>query len=508
MSEATKQVLLVDDDAEFRAKARGWLAASPEFQVSEAETGAKGVAACKERKIDCAIVNYDNADLDGLKFLDALVGPSGTVTTPVVMLLSKDKKMTVAKVLSSGAMDYLIKADVVEASLERAVRNAAEMKGLDNRLKEQRNIFMAILNGTPGFLMLKNLQHQYQAINPVFCQFVGKKANEIIGKTDADLFPADLAAANMQIEKTVLSGDKPAVETHEYTGVSGKAWLQIARSPLKDAAGNIVGVLCVGEDVSAAKALEAKLHQHTETGAARVGELESALAKAQQALEAREQAAAQQGAALEQATAAASAEAEKFNTALAAAKAEAAAAIGAAELRATDAEAALKPARDLAAAAEARLAGAAERFHHMAQIVPAVLCEVGVDSKLSYLNPAGSALFGHSGADIAAGINLGELFHADERARLAQSIKETMQGKAFGPVDFRMLKKGGTGEFMARISAIAVTQDGKIAGMRFSMIETGDRERLAVAAAALKELAGAAAKAGAIADRLVSGDAS
>ena len=358
MSEATKRVIVVDDDADSRAKFRSWLAASPEFTVTEAESGTKGVAACKGQKFDCAIVNYDNADLDGLKFLDALVGPAGTVTTPVVMLMAKDKKMTIAKVLSSGAMDYLVKADATEAALERAVRNAAEMKGLDNRLKEQRNIFMAILNGTPGFLMLKNLQHQYQAINPVFCQFVGKKANEIIGKTDADLFPPDLAAANIQIEKTVLSGDKPDVETHEYTGASGKAWLQIARSPLKDAAGNIVGVLCVGEDVSAAKALEAKLHQHTETGAARVGELEATLAKAQQAVQERDRASARHAealAVLEQSVATAKAEA-----------ANSAGAVAAIEARASRAEAALKAAQDHSAGIEARLKETAAALRDLA----------------------------------------------------------------------------------------------------------------------------------------------
>ena len=59
----------------------------------------------------------------------------------------------------------------------------------EKTLQEQLNFSKIILSATPDLLALKDRNFVYQAVNPAFCEFLGKTEENIIGKTDFDIFP-------------------------------------------------------------------------------------------------------------------------------------------------------------------------------------------------------------------------------------------------------------------------------------------------------------------------------
>jgi len=57
--------------------------------------------------------------------------------------------------------------------------------------KEQRDLLDSIFKTTPDLFCLKDNELNYRFANPAFCRFLGKPLDEIIGKSDFDLFPRD-----------------------------------------------------------------------------------------------------------------------------------------------------------------------------------------------------------------------------------------------------------------------------------------------------------------------------
>jgi two-component system cell cycle sensor histidine kinase/response regulator CckA len=108
----------------------------------------------------------------------------------------------------------------------------------------------------PDLLVLKDRNSVYQAVNPSFCQFLGRKTEEIIGKTDFNLFPYNEAEMYRRDDVKVMESGRPQIQDEEVTGPEGKKWLQVAKTPVYDNAGAIIGILCLVRDVTERKYIE------------------------------------------------------------------------------------------------------------------------------------------------------------------------------------------------------------------------------------------------------------
>ncbi len=77
-----------------------------------------------------------------------------------------------------------------------AIQDITDVRQTFERLQEQENIWELVINSIPVMFFAKDATRdfRYALCNQAFCEFVGKSAGEIIGKTDAELFnrPADV----------------------------------------------------------------------------------------------------------------------------------------------------------------------------------------------------------------------------------------------------------------------------------------------------------------------------
>ncbi|MDQ1255698.1 MAG: hypothetical protein QG656_291, partial [Candidatus Hydrogenedentes bacterium] len=176
------------------------------------------------------------------------------------VILSQRSRRAVNNVVNCGAADWLFK-DQVSAVLGRVVRYTLERQSPDKRLQEQRMVFKAILTGFPGFLALKNGDGVFQAVNPAFSQFLGKGPEEIVGKTDLDLFPKKEAEVLNKADKKVLQSGVTQTEVHAVTMPDGTHWIEASRSPILDPEGEITGLLWTARDITEFKGMEDSVRQ-------------------------------------------------------------------------------------------------------------------------------------------------------------------------------------------------------------------------------------------------------
>jgi PAS domain S-box-containing protein len=142
------------------------------------------------------------------------------------------------------------------------VRDVSERKRLHEKLVQQLQLVQAILNVTPGFLVLKDRNSIYREVNPAFCRFLGKPRDAIIGKSDGELFPPDEAAAYRAGDVTVMETGVAESQDWLVTASEEKRWLHVTKSAVRDENNTVTGVLCSVEDIMDRKRAEIALREN------------------------------------------------------------------------------------------------------------------------------------------------------------------------------------------------------------------------------------------------------
>ena len=76
---------------------------------------------------------------------------------------------------------------------EGTVQDIVEQKGAELELRRSELLFHSLVENLPQYIFRKDAAGRFTFANNRFCKELGKTRREIIGKTDFDFFPADLA---------------------------------------------------------------------------------------------------------------------------------------------------------------------------------------------------------------------------------------------------------------------------------------------------------------------------
>ena len=111
-------------------------------------------------------------------------------------------------------------------------------------LQYQRNLLKTVIDFAPDMLVLKDLHSVYRAVNPAFCKYLGKSEDEIVGKTDFDLFPLDEAEIYREDDEEVMQTGKPLIKEEYKARAVGKGWYQAVKTPVFGDNGSPIGIIC------------------------------------------------------------------------------------------------------------------------------------------------------------------------------------------------------------------------------------------------------------------------
>jgi diguanylate cyclase (GGDEF)-like protein/PAS domain S-box-containing protein len=120
----------------------------------------------------------------------------------------------------------------------------------------------AITANLPDMIYAKDAESRFQLANKAAANNVGAASiADLLGKTDFDFFPQELAAGFFEDERKVLLSGEPQVSKEEYIPeTSGKIrCILTTKVPLFDAAGQAIGLVGIGRNITKLKAVEAEL---------------------------------------------------------------------------------------------------------------------------------------------------------------------------------------------------------------------------------------------------------
>ena len=138
-----------------------------------------------------------------------------------------------------------------ESFIAQGVDRTAAQR-LREELSEDKSQMQAILDNTPMAIYLRDLDERWLAVNTETARAAGKEPEEMLGKTLADVYPAELVEAVRSAEAEVLASgeardfDNTAVDAR--TGEVHHWWTH--RFPIRDEHGEIVALGGVTADVT------------------------------------------------------------------------------------------------------------------------------------------------------------------------------------------------------------------------------------------------------------------
>ncbi|MEK1865747.1 MAG: PAS domain-containing protein, partial [Ensifer adhaerens] len=114
-----------------------------------------------------------------------------------------------------------------------------------------------IINHVPDYIYAKDVEGRFLIANQVTVADNGLEAmKDIVGKTDFDLHPPQMAKAIADIERRVIETGEPifGIEERAIVSKGRDRWLMTSKVPLRNKSGKIVGIVGVSRDISDRKA--------------------------------------------------------------------------------------------------------------------------------------------------------------------------------------------------------------------------------------------------------------
>jgi len=133
------------------------------------------------------------------------------------------------------------------AALEETERQYFALK---KRLEQIQTFFDPLLANSLDPSTLKDLDGNHLLVNEAYCRLLGKSAQEIIGRSNLDLFPTEQAARFQENDQQVINSAQSQMVVELIDVSEGARWLQIAKNPVFGEEQQCLGVLHSIRDVT------------------------------------------------------------------------------------------------------------------------------------------------------------------------------------------------------------------------------------------------------------------
>lgn len=139
------------------------------------------------------------------------------------------------------------------------LQDITERKLAEETLKNERTLFRTIIDLIPDAVYVKDLQGRKIIANPKEVELVGLGSEqEILNKTDFDLYPSELAFKTNEEDQLVIRSGKPILNYEgSIVDQEGKVHSLLgSKVPLFDSTGKITGIVGVSHDITERKNAE------------------------------------------------------------------------------------------------------------------------------------------------------------------------------------------------------------------------------------------------------------
>ena len=138
-------------------------------------------------------------------------------------------------------------------------RDVTNRQRVGEALAAERNLLNTLIDNLPDNIFIKDSHGRIVMDNSAHRRLLGVTTKEeIMGKTDFDFFPQELAASYYADEQEIIRSDEALINREELTvNPDGEQrWLLTTKVPLRDHQGMITGIVGINRDITERKRAE------------------------------------------------------------------------------------------------------------------------------------------------------------------------------------------------------------------------------------------------------------
>jgi PAS domain S-box-containing protein len=144
-------------------------------------------------------------------------------------------------------------------------RAEAELIRTNEALHETGRILKAILDNIPDIAWLKDAESRFIAVNKPLGTLCGFAPEDLVGKTDLDVWPTKLAKRYLADDREVMRSGVAKTFEEPLTDVEGKTrWIETIKTPIYGNNGEIIGTTGIARDITERRLIEERLREQAE----------------------------------------------------------------------------------------------------------------------------------------------------------------------------------------------------------------------------------------------------
>ncbi|MBM9537059.1 ATP-binding protein [Desulfobulbus alkaliphilus] len=152
-------------------------------------------------------------------------------------------------------------AEAFDAMAITVKKHIEELTEREKTIARQQGLLKTIMNVTPDFITLQDKDLVYRFASKAFCDYFDLSEEDIVGKTDFDIFSRRQADLNYHEDRQILITRQPLTKEITFKRPEGQRWFHVVKVPVQDQDGGIMGLLLTARDISVLKKFQEQLIQ-------------------------------------------------------------------------------------------------------------------------------------------------------------------------------------------------------------------------------------------------------
>lgn len=262
----TIRVLVIEDNEDdaqleiYELKSGGY-----DIQYKRVETREATREALRNDKWDFIISDYSLPQFSGLDALQELKETGNDI--PFILVSGTIGEEIAVAAMKAGVHDYIMKDNMnrLIPAFERELREAQirkQKREAEKAIRNERILLRTLIDNLPDLIYIKDTQGRKIVSNNADYGFLGFNSEaEVIGKTDAELFPERHINQSLEDDRQIIeSGKVISYYEEQRADTKGKLhWFLTNKIPLFTDQGKISGLINLSHDITERKLAELAL---------------------------------------------------------------------------------------------------------------------------------------------------------------------------------------------------------------------------------------------------------